>query len=207
MAGATPGATRRRGAVLEQAIHAAVLTELAEVGYANLALDRVAQRARIGRASLYRRWSAKSDLVADAVAHALPPLDAPPDTGDVRQDLLACFEQMHRMLDGLGRLAFQALAAELHHPGDNALIALLRERVLEPRLQVVLDVLLRAAGRGQIRAEAAVPILARTGPALMLQHLVLFGAPPPRSQIEDIIDRVVLPAARPDRTAPRATDR
>jgi AcrR family transcriptional regulator len=197
MAGATPGATRRRGPALEHAIYAAVLGELAESGYADLALDRVAQRARIGRASLYRRWSAKSDLVADAVAHALPPIDAPPDTGDVRRDLLACFEQMHGLLDGLGRLAFQALAAELHNRGDNALITLIRERVLEPRLHTVLDILLRAAGRGQIRAEAAVPILARTGPALMLQHLLLFGTPPPRSQIEDIIDRVILPAARP----------
>jgi AcrR family transcriptional regulator len=197
-AAATARATRRRGLVLEQAIYAAVLAELAEVGYANLALDRVAQRARIGRASLYRRWSAKSDLVADAVAQALPPLEAPPDTGDVRRDLLACFEQMYRLLGGLGRLAFQAVAAELHDPGDNALITLIRERVLEPRLQVVLDVLLKGAGRGQIRAEAAVPILARTGPGLMLQHLLLFGAPPPRAQIEDIVDRVILPAARAD---------
>jgi AcrR family transcriptional regulator len=183
---------------LEQAIYAAVLAELAEVGYASLALDRVAQRARIGRGSLYRRWSSRSELVADAVAHALPPLEAPPDSGDVRQDLLACFEQMYRLLGGLGRLAFQAVAAELHDPGDNALITLIRERVLEPRLQVVLDVLLKGAGRGQIRAEAAVPILARTGPALMLQHLVLFGTLPPRAQIEDIVDRVILPAARPD---------
>jgi AcrR family transcriptional regulator len=189
---------------LEQAIYTAVLAELAEVGYAHLALDRVAQRAKIGRASLYRRWSAKSDLVADAVAHALPPLEAPPDTGDVRRDLLACFEQMHRLLDGLGRLAFQALAAELHDPGDNALITLIRERVLEPRLAIVLDVLLRAAGRGQIRAEAATPILARTGPALMLQHLLLFGTPPPRSQIEDIIDRVILPAAGHSHVSPRS---
>jgi AcrR family transcriptional regulator len=184
--------------MLEQAIYTAVLTELAEAGYANLALDRVAQRAKIGRASLYRRWLTKADLVADAVAHALPPVDAAPDTGDVRRDLLACFEQMHRLLDGLGRLAFQALAAELHDPHDNALITLIRERVLEPRLQIVLDILLKGVGRGQIRAEAAVPILARTGPALMLQHLVLYGTPPPRSHIEDIIDRVILPAARPD---------
>lgn len=197
---ATSRATRRRGAQLEQAIYTAALAELAEAGYANLALDRVAQRAKIGRASLYRRWAAKADLVADAVAHALPPLDAAPDTGDVRRDLLTCFDQMHRLLNGLGRLAFQALAAELHDPGDNALITLIRERVLEPRLQTVLDILLKGAGRGQIRAEAAVPILARTGPALMLQHLLLYGTPPPRSQIEDIIDRVILPAARPDTT-------
>jgi AcrR family transcriptional regulator len=188
-------ATRRRGAVLERAIYTAVLGELAESGYAGLALDRVAQRAKIGRASLYRRWSSKSELVADAVAHALPPLQQAPDTGNIRTDLLACFEQMHQILDGLGRLALQALAAELHDPADKALITLIRDRVLEPRLQVVLDVLLKGASRGEIRAEAAVPVLARTGPALLFQHLLLYGTPPPRTQIEDIIDRVILPAA------------
>jgi hypothetical protein len=61
----------------------------------------------------------------------------------------------------------------------------------------VLDVLLKAAGRGQIRAEPATPMQARTGPALMLQYLLLFSTPPPRSHIEDIIDRVILPATRP----------
>src|SRR5262249_60424743 len=106
-----------------------------------------------------------------------------------------CFEPIHRLLGGLGRLAFQALAAELHDPADNALMLVLRDRVFEPRLQVVLDVLLKGASRGEIRAEAAVPLLARTGPALLFQHLLLFGRPPSRSQIEDIIDRVILPAA------------
>ena len=81
-----PGATRRTGATLERAIHAAVLDELSETGYAGLALDRVAKRAGIGRASLYRRWSTKADLVADAIAGALPAVEAAPDTGHVRSD-------------------------------------------------------------------------------------------------------------------------
>jgi AcrR family transcriptional regulator len=192
-----PGAPRRTGATLERAIHAAVLQELAETGYAGLALDRVARRAGIGRASLYRRWTTKADLVADALAGVLPAVDAAPNTGNVRGDLLVCFEQMHRFLDGLGRLAVQAIAAELHNPADNALITLFRDRVLEPRLRIVLDVLLAGAARGEIRAEAAVPMLARTGPALLFQHLMMYGTPAPRTIVEDIVDRVILPAAAP----------
>ncbi len=192
-----PGARRRTGAALERAIHGAVLAELAETGYAGLALDRVAKRAGVGRASLYRRWTAMSDLVADAIAGALPAVEAAPNTGTVRGDLLACFEQMHRVLDGLGRLAMQAVAAELHRPAGNALITLFRDRVLEPRLQIVLDILLAGAARGEIRAEAAVPLLARTGPALLFQHLMMYGTPAPRSIVEDIVDRVILPAAMP----------
>jgi AcrR family transcriptional regulator len=188
-------AGRRRGPALEQAIRAAVLAELADVGYAQFTIDRVARRAQLGRASLYRRWDRKADIVADALAHTLPPLPAAPDTGNVRDDLLACFEQMHQLLDELGALAVQALAAELLGPADSALRALLRDQVLEPRLQAVLDILLRAAARGEIRPQAATPVLARTGPALMFQHLLLYGSPPARALVEDIVDRVVLPAA------------
>jgi AcrR family transcriptional regulator len=189
-------ATRRRGRVLEAAIFGAVLDELVRVGYAELTVDRVAQRAGTGRATIYRRWPGKRQLVVDAVIDALPPLDAPPDTGEVRRDLLICFERMHGLLEGVGRLVVQALAAELHGATRTALLDLVREQVLEPRLQVVLDVLLRGAARGEIRTEAAVPVLARTGPALLFQHLLMFGTPPPPSQIEHIVDRVILPAAR-----------
>ena len=199
MPGQTAATTRKRGAVLEHAIHTATLEELADAGYAAFVVDRVARRARVGRASLYRRWSGKHELIAAAVASSLPPLDDPPDTGSLRGDLVACFERMHGLLDGPGTLAFQALAAELHDPGHSALIVLLREQVLEPRLQRVLDVLLRGAARGEIRAEAAVPVLARTGPALLIQHLLMFGTPAPHHQIVDIVDRVILPAARGSR--------
>ena len=65
------------------------------------------------------------------------------------------------------------------------------------RLQLILDVLLKAAARGEIRAEAAVPVLARTGPALIRQHTLLYGGPPARPYLEDITDRIILPAAAP----------
>ncbi|MFB9832825.1 TetR/AcrR family transcriptional regulator [Actinoallomurus acaciae] len=188
------GATRR-GRVPDQVVHRAVLEELLSVGYAGLTLDRVAQRAGTARATLYRRWPDKRRLIADAVAGALPPLEAPPDTGDVREDLLICFERMHDLLGAAGRLAVQAVGAELHDATGNAFTDLVREQVLEPRVQAILDVLLRGAARGQIRTEAAVPVLARTGPALLLQHLLMYGRPPHRALIEEVVDRVILPAA------------
>jgi AcrR family transcriptional regulator len=194
-AGAPRTPTRRRGAALEQAIYAAVLAELAEVGYAGFSLDRVARRARIGRMSIYRRWPGKPGLVADAIRHTLPPIDDPPDTGRVRDDLLACFEQMSRLQGGLIWVALQAMLDSPPGTPGNALAALVRDQVVEPRLQLILDVLLKAAARGEIRAEAAVPVLARTGPALILQHALLYGTPPARPYLEDIIDRIILPAA------------
>lgn len=204
--GSPAGATRRSGAAVERAIYEATRSELTESGYIGLTLDRVAKRAQTGRASIYRRWSNKRDLVADAIADGLPAVEGPPDTGSVRTDLLACFEQMHRVVDGPALIMVQAVAAELHDPAGSALISLVRDRVTMPRLQVVLDILLAGVARGEIRAEAAVPVLAQTGPALLFQHVFMYGTPAPRALIEQIVDRVILPAARPfpDRPAPQS---
>ena len=190
-------ARRRTGATLEHAIFEATLAELAESGYHAFAIDRVARRAQLGRASIYRRWTTKRDLVADAIASSLPTVKRPPETGSVRTDLLACFQEMHQDLDGPALIYVQALAAELHDPGASHLINLVRDRVTLPRLQIVLDILLAGVARGEIRAEAAVPILARTGPALLFQHVFMYGTTAPPAVIEEIVDRVILPAARP----------
>ena len=96
----TATATRRTGAALEHAIFEATLAELSESGYDALAIDRVARRAHLGRASIYRRWASKRDLVADALAYSLPTVERPPSTGNVRADSWLCLEQMHRALDG-----------------------------------------------------------------------------------------------------------
>jgi hypothetical protein len=78
----------------------------------------------------------------------------------------------------------QALAAELHDPGASHLISLVRDRVTLPQPQIV-------------RAEAAVPILARTGPVLLFQQIFMYGTTASPAIIEEIVDRVILPAVRP----------
>jgi len=79
---------RRRGAQLEHALLAAAWDELAEVGFAKLTMESVADRARTGIAVLYRRWSNKSDLVLAAIRHySETHVLAVPDTGNLRDDL------------------------------------------------------------------------------------------------------------------------
>ena len=71
---------------------------------------------------------------------------------------------MSRLHTGLIWVALQEMLEDPPGTTGNSLTALVRHQVVEPRLQVILDVLLKAAARGEIRAEAAVPVLARTGP-------------------------------------------
>src|SRR5436305_3436566 len=81
-------ATRRRGNVLVDAIFAATLDELADEGFAGLSIERIAERAHTGKASIYRRWGSRLELVLDALDAGLPQLDEVRDTGSTREDLL-----------------------------------------------------------------------------------------------------------------------
>jgi AcrR family transcriptional regulator len=99
-----PGpATRRRGSKLEAAILQAAWDELTEDGYAAFTMERVAVRAKTSRAVLYRRWPNRPELVVAALAHhaQLAPMDVP-DTGTLRDDLLAL---LRRMSEGVGEAA------------------------------------------------------------------------------------------------------
>ena len=78
---------RHRDPSRDGVIRAAILRLLAEVGYGALTMDAVAAEAGVGKATIYRRWRTKQDLVVDTIAD-LNRVDAmPPDTGSLEDDL------------------------------------------------------------------------------------------------------------------------
>jgi AcrR family transcriptional regulator len=87
---------RRRGAELEHALLESAWEELAEAGFAKLTMESVAERAKTGVAVLYRRWPNKNDLVLAAIRHYgdTHPV-AVPDTGNLRDDMLALLENFN----------------------------------------------------------------------------------------------------------------
>jgi AcrR family transcriptional regulator len=96
---------RRRGAELEHALLTAAWEELATVGFAKLTMESVADRAKTGVAVLYRRWTNKNDLVLATIRHYgdTHPVVIP-DTGDLREDILALLENLNA-----GRTEFATL--------------------------------------------------------------------------------------------------
>jgi AcrR family transcriptional regulator len=65
---------RPRDPGVDESILSSTLLLLGEVGYAQLTMEQVAARARVGKASLYLRWPSKVALVADAVQRLRPDL-------------------------------------------------------------------------------------------------------------------------------------
>jgi AcrR family transcriptional regulator len=188
-------ATRRRGDALLTAIYAAVLDELAEAGYAGLSIERVAERARTGKASIYRRWPTRLELVLDTLDHTMPQADDPPDTGRVRDDLLAV---MRRVAAAMNSRVGEAARMCLMHTGvHDELATAVRERLLPPRKKMVVEILQRGAARGEVRPDAVTERLAEVGPMLLQGELMQRGTPITEDAVVGIVDDVLMPLLRP----------
>ena len=82
---------RPRDPEADQAILQTTLKLLTENGYAGLSVERVASEAGVGKTTIYRRYTTKDELVAAAVGALKDDLGPPPDTGDVRADIVEMF--------------------------------------------------------------------------------------------------------------------
>src|SRR5215472_16899601 len=92
-----PPRTRRRGAVLEDAILDAAWDELTAVGYGRVTMAGIAARAGTNKAALYRRWPNRTELLAAAIDRRVVPLgEQPASTGSLRGDAIAVLRAMNR---------------------------------------------------------------------------------------------------------------
>ncbi|MFC7624478.1 TetR/AcrR family transcriptional regulator [Microlunatus sp. GCM10028923] len=191
-AAADRSGTRRRGAALVQAIHDATLAELSGTGYARLSMEAVAARAGTGKAALYRRWPTKQDLVIDALNATLPDLTRPIETaGTLRDSLLTCLRGMRDVL--AGRTGFPDVTVLVELMREPGVAQAYREKLITARMAILRSVLERAVERGELRADKITPLVVRTGPALILQGLLMTGTPPPDAELRRIVDEILLP--------------
>jgi AcrR family transcriptional regulator len=186
---------RRRGQDLETAILDATLDLVATSGIGSLTMEGVAAAAHTGKASVYRRWPSKEDLLVDAMTHALPPLTDPPDTGSVRDDVLALLRLMLEAVNSSSGCALQAFMFD--NSVDKALISVVKKRVIEPRQQMLIDALAKGRDRGQVRADAVNARTAEVGPALIVHQYLMQGPPVPDAYVVQLVDNVLMPLLRP----------
>lgn len=182
---------RRRGETLNAAIFQAALDELAEVGYAKLTMERVAERAGASKASLYRRWPSRMELAMDAVYHVMPDPSAPPDTGSLRGDLLALLRNNAELLAGPAGEAMRGLLSDAL--SDQTRTADLRRHSQGHSMKVMREIARRAIERGEMDAGAVTARRLEAGQALLRQHFLFNGVPIPDSVIVEIVDEVIVP--------------
>ena len=160
-----PDTRRRPGgrtARVSEPILNATLDELAEAGYAALTLDRVAVRAGVHRATVYRRWASKDALVADAVITAAARDVPQPDTGSLRGDLR---ELTHAIVANLTSPISRALLRTLVSESGRAPgIEAVATAFWEHRFALATEVVRRGVKRGELSPE--------TDPEFLIETLV-----------------------------------
>ena len=145
-----PTTGRARNPHTHQAILNATVELLAEIGYQELSIERVASRAGVGKATIYRWWNSKSALVIEAMEHGMP-LGTVPHTGDPRTDLRATIRAaVHTFASTPAGATVPALAADI--PREPATAELLRE-FLRPRRDAAREMLHNAAALGELPAD------------------------------------------------------
>lgn len=154
-------------------------------------MERVATRARTGKAALYRRWPNRAELVVEAcTVHRLSDADMP-DTGALRTDVIAALHQLcANLATSHGDLLRGLLAESVHDP---ELAQLVRERVHTAGPGAIQGVLLRAVARGEIEPWIPASRRATVAVDLLRNYYFLHGAPIPEGVITEIVDDVYLP--------------
>lgn len=193
---ARPRLGRKRDHTRDPEILDAALDVLAETGYDGMTIDLVASRAKAGKATVYRRWSSKADLVLDAVACMKGSdldLDSLPDTGTLRGDLVAMVRPPS-IRDSERKLKVMAGIVSMIARNPE-LAAAAHEALVEPRAAVNRVFFQRAIERGEIRADLDVEKLCTVGPAMVAYRTLMLGIPVDREFLIDNIDEIILPAA------------
>jgi AcrR family transcriptional regulator len=191
---ARPGRKRdhtRDGVILDSTV-----AVLAEQGYEGMTIDLVAAHAGMARATVYRRWPTKADLVVDAVSHLSRgdvDVEHMPDTGTLRGDMLAMIRPLDEEQQQVRIQAVVALMAAART--NDRLAAAAKNAGIGPWVEAIRRLIERAVDRGEYPPPSDLNTLAEVIPMLCIsraaQHL-----PITREFSVALIDVVILPALR-----------
>lgn len=180
-----------RGAPRESAILVAALELLVEAGYDRMSMDAVATRAHASKATIYRRWPGKRELVLDAVRSRASYSQAPPDTGSLRGDLVAT---LRLMATGIGGEDAALMAGVLRVMRCTPELAdCVRTGVLEQKRHIGLALVGRAIQRGELPPDADPEVLHEMAPALVFFRMLVTGLPVDDAFFLHVTDDVLIP--------------
>ncbi|MBV9872082.1 MAG: TetR/AcrR family transcriptional regulator C-terminal ligand-binding domain-containing protein [Frankiaceae bacterium] len=198
---AVRSAGRPRDEARDAAILDATLDVLGEVGYDRLTIDAVAAKAKASKATVYRRWPGKPQLVVDAFlamkarSHSDDGSGTPqvpwPDTGTLRGDLVAgCRNFIAKLDSDEGKLILAVMTAQARDP---ELAAAMRSATSEDKRKYCRMVAERAIERGELSSAAGVDTFTEVLPAMMFNRLLLSDEPFDDAFINHVVDDIALP--------------
>ena len=165
---------------------------LIEEGFERLTMDAVAKRCGASKATLYRRWPSKIALVVAAAAALFSPPDLP-DTGSLREDLLACGRSYLQHDSRNDQVLASVLIASRHNPilRDAAQAA-----IAAPYSGLFQRVIARAVTRGLVPQTIDIDTLSEIFPAIAYHRTAALGLVVVEADVLRVVDNVLLPALK-----------
>lgn len=170
---------------------AVTLRLLQEHGYDRLTVEAVATEAKASKATMYRRWPSKADLVLAAFIHGTKESSVPPRTGSLRSDLLAIGAAVCQSLRQ-HTSTMRAVLNEMSHSPE--LSAAMKDNFIQHRNVLINEVLTQAVNRGEIDAEVINPEIWDTLPGYLVFRSMVAERPPTEETVRMMVDEVLLPS-------------
>ncbi len=187
---------RKRDHTRDEKILEAAIDMLAESSFDGMTMDSVAARAKASKATMYRRWSSKVELVRDALGwmnRSHLDLENLPDTGNLREDLLLLIkpqsmaeeERKFRVLAGLGSFLQHSEMSEAGAAG-----------IFDDWADANLRLMKRAAARGKISEHADLELACRVITSTSAFRGLVERKPFEKAFYAALLDGLLLPALK-----------
>jgi AcrR family transcriptional regulator len=179
-----------RGEARENAILRAAFELLAEIGFERLTMDAVAIRARASKATIYRRWPGKAELIAAALRlYAGNETMQIAESDSLRGDLIAMLRALRDKFQRSDRALFSGLIRAMQC--DAELAEIMRAQIANNKAMVGDLIATRAAQRGEPVPD--LEIIREIAPAQLIIRLLITGEPVDDDYISELVDDIVLP--------------
>ena len=176
----------------DAAIHQAALAVLSEVGYDRTTIEAIAHRAQVGKATIYRRFNNKEEILISAMrehaACTLPQIDS----GNLRDDLIKLISEHVKLLKGPEGELMMSLLSIAHR--DPELGKLLNQKSLIRSDDVANQIFARAIAKGVISKKANIAFLSEVVPSIITQRIFITHQQVNQKFIEQLVDDVLIPA-------------
>lgn len=163
---------------------------LQENGYDRLTVDAVAATARAGKATVYRRWPSKAELVLAAFTEGIRQVAVPPDTGTLRGDLVRLGELV---CEQTAQHASTVRAVLVEVSRNPALNDAMQHQFIDQRKALMLHILGQAVDRGEIDAAAVNDDLWDVLPGYLIFRSLVSGRATTARTVASLVDEVVIP--------------
>ncbi|WP_228000342.1 TetR-like C-terminal domain-containing protein [Mycolicibacterium sp. P1-5] len=175
----------------EAELLAATLQLLQQHGYERLTVDAVAATAKASKATVYRRWPSKGELVLAAFIEGIRCAAVRPDTGTLRGDLLHLGDAITEQA-AQHSATMRAVMVEVSR--DPALREAMQHQFLDQRKALIESVLQQAVDRGEIKAEAITEELWDLMPGYLIFRSIVPNRPPSETTVQALVDNVIIPS-------------